>query len=105
MSTSKTHTTIKNFGNTSGASIIITLADAYKHKKLKKGDLIALVGFGGGLSYGATLLTWVKWMYKRSQENNSLNWINKIGYDWIKKYCRKFFILTFIQKKCAYEKT
>jgi 3-oxoacyl-[acyl-carrier-protein] synthase-3 len=60
MSANKTHTTIRNFGNTSGASIIITLADAYKNKKLKKGDLIALVGFGGGLSYGATLLTWVK---------------------------------------------
>lgn len=60
MSPSKTHTTIKHFGNTSGASIIITLADAYKNKKLRKGDLIALVGFGGGLSYGATLLTWVK---------------------------------------------
>jgi len=56
----KTHTTIKHFGNTSGASIVITLADAYEKKLIKKGDLIALVGFGGGLSYGATLLTWVK---------------------------------------------
>jgi 3-oxoacyl-[acyl-carrier-protein] synthase III len=56
----KTHTTIKYFGNTSGASIVITLADAYEKKLIKKGDLIALVGFGGGLSYGATLLTWVK---------------------------------------------
>ncbi len=56
----KTHTTIKHLGNTSGASIVITLADAYEKKLIKKGDLIALVGFGGGLSYGATLLTWVK---------------------------------------------
>ena len=56
----KTHTTIKHFGNTSGASIVITLADAYEKKLINKGDLIALVGFGGGLSYGATLLTWVK---------------------------------------------
>lgn len=56
----KTHTTIKNFGNTSGASIVITLADAYEKKLIKKGDLIGLVGFGGGLSYGATLLKWAK---------------------------------------------
>ena len=56
----KTHTTIKHFGNTSGASIVITLADAYEKKLINKDDLIALVGFGGGLSYGATLLTWVK---------------------------------------------
>ena len=60
MNEDKTHTTIKHFGNTSGASIVITLADAYEKKLIKKGDLIALVGFGGGLSYGATLLTWVK---------------------------------------------
>jgi 3-oxoacyl-[acyl-carrier-protein] synthase III len=57
---SKTHTTIETFGNTSGASIVITLADAYEKRLLKQGQLIALVGFGGGLSYGATLLTWSK---------------------------------------------
>ena len=39
---------------------VITLADAYEKKLLKKGDLIGLVGFGGGLSYGATLLKWAK---------------------------------------------
>ena len=57
---SKTHTTIETYGNTSGASIVITLADAYEKHKLKQGDLIVLVGFGGGLSYGSTLLTWSK---------------------------------------------
>jgi 3-oxoacyl-[acyl-carrier-protein] synthase-3 len=55
---SKTHTTIKSYGNTSGASIPITLVDAYKNGKVKKGDLICFVGFGGGLSYGSTLLKW-----------------------------------------------
>jgi 3-oxoacyl-[acyl-carrier-protein] synthase-3 len=57
---SKTHTTIEQYGNTSGASIPITLSEAYHAGKIKKGDLIALVGFGGGLSYGATLLKWQK---------------------------------------------
>jgi 3-oxoacyl-[acyl-carrier-protein] synthase III len=60
ISEEKTHTTIQHYGNTSGASIVITLADAYEKNRLKKGDLIALVGFGGGLSYGATLLKWAK---------------------------------------------
>jgi 3-oxoacyl-[acyl-carrier-protein] synthase-3 len=60
LSENKTHTTIKKYGNTSGASIVITLADAYEKRLLKKGDLIGLVGFGGGLSYGATLLKWAK---------------------------------------------
>lgn len=53
-----THTTIEKFANTSGASIPITLASAVDKKMFKKGDLICLVGFGGGLSYGANLLRW-----------------------------------------------
>jgi len=56
----KTHTTIEQYGNTSGASIPITLVDAYQNGKLNDGDLICLVGFGGGLSYGSTLLRWGK---------------------------------------------
>lgn len=60
MNISKTHITIEKYANTSGASIPITLVDAYKRNLLKKGDLIALVGFGGGLSYGSTLLRWNK---------------------------------------------
>ncbi|MCF7945119.1 MAG: ketoacyl-ACP synthase III [Spirochaetia bacterium] len=54
----KTYTTIKKYANTSGASIIITLAEAASKGLLKKGDKIVLVGFGGGLSYGAMLLEW-----------------------------------------------
>ena len=54
----KTYTTIEKYGNTSGASIIITLAEANKKGMIKKGDIISLVGFGGGLSYGAILLEW-----------------------------------------------
>lgn len=53
-----THTTIEKFANTSGASIPITLASAEEKKLFKRGDLICLVGFGGGLSYGANLLRW-----------------------------------------------
>lgn len=54
----KTYTTIAQYANTSGASVIITLAEAAKKGLLKKGDKIALVGFGGGLSYGAVFLEW-----------------------------------------------
>jgi 3-oxoacyl-[acyl-carrier-protein] synthase-3 len=54
----KTYTTIDKYANTSGASIIITLAEAAKKGMIKKGDKIVLVGFGGGLSYGAMLLEW-----------------------------------------------
>lgn len=56
----KTYSTIEKYGNTSGASIPITLSEAHKKGLFKKGDLIALVGFGGGLSWGALLLRWTK---------------------------------------------
>jgi len=54
----KTYTTIAQYANTSGASVIITLAEAAMKGLLKRGDKIVLVGFGGGLSYGAMLLEW-----------------------------------------------
>ena len=56
----KTYTTIDKYGNTSGASVPITLAEAYKNGLFKKGDLITLIGFGGGLSWGSVLLKWIK---------------------------------------------
>lgn len=45
-------------GNTVSASIPIALKDATDQKRLKKGDLIMLVGFGVGLSWGGCLVEW-----------------------------------------------
>lgn len=52
----KFYTNLDRFGNTSAASIPLALACAYEDGKVKKGDLVILVGFGGGLTYGAVLL-------------------------------------------------
>ena len=49
---------LKNIGNTVSASIPIALEDANTQGRLKNGDKIMLVGFGVGLSWGATLITW-----------------------------------------------
>ncbi|MGL5057393.1 MAG: 3-oxoacyl-[acyl-carrier-protein] synthase III C-terminal domain-containing protein, partial [Fusobacteriaceae bacterium] len=54
----KTYTTIEKYGNTSGASVIVTLAEANKKGLLKSGDKIGLIAFGGGLSCGAVYLIW-----------------------------------------------
>lgn len=56
----KIYTTIKKYGNISSASIPVALADAYQEKCLEKGDYLVFVGFGGGLTWGATLLRWSK---------------------------------------------
>jgi 3-oxoacyl-[acyl-carrier-protein] synthase-3 len=49
---------LKNTGNTVSASIPVALKDAETQGRLIKGDRIMLVGFGVGLSHGATIMTW-----------------------------------------------
>jgi 3-oxoacyl-[acyl-carrier-protein] synthase-3 len=46
---------LQRYGNTAGASVIIALDEAIRLGKVSKGDLIVLVAFGGGLSWGAIL--------------------------------------------------
>jgi 3-oxoacyl-[acyl-carrier-protein] synthase-3 len=49
---------IEEYANTSAASIPIALDELNRGGKLKKGDLILTVGFGGGLTFGANLIIW-----------------------------------------------
>ena len=49
---------IESTGNTSAASIPIALDEMNRAGLLKNGDKIAMVGFGGGLTYGAAYLEW-----------------------------------------------
>ncbi|GLO65651.1 MULTISPECIES: beta-ketoacyl-ACP synthase III [Oceanobacillus] len=51
---------IEKFGNNSSASIPMALSEAVKEGKIKDNDLIVLVGFGGGLTWGAVALRWGK---------------------------------------------
>ncbi|MCB0349160.1 MAG: ketoacyl-ACP synthase III [Bdellovibrionales bacterium] len=51
----KSHHTIQKYGNTTMASIPITLDEAVTTNKIKRGDLIAFVGFGAGFTWGAGL--------------------------------------------------
>jgi 3-oxoacyl-[acyl-carrier-protein] synthase III len=45
-------------GNTSAASIPLALDDLYTSGRLAPGDLLALVGFGAGLTWGAAVVRW-----------------------------------------------
>lgn len=51
---------VNKYGNTSAASIPIALSEDVRTGKIKDGDLIVLVGFGGGLTWGAMTLRWGK---------------------------------------------
>ena len=48
------------FGNTSAASIPLALDEMVRKKIIHDGDRIIMVGFGGGLTWGAILLNWTR---------------------------------------------
>jgi 3-oxoacyl-[acyl-carrier-protein] synthase-3 len=54
----RTLTSMQWFGNTSSASIPLALAPAIADGRIKRGDLVLLYGFGGGLVEAGLLLRW-----------------------------------------------
>lgn len=49
---------IGQYGNTSSASIPIALSEAIREGRVKKGQLVVLVAFGAGLSWGSAAFVW-----------------------------------------------
>ncbi len=49
---------IQEYGNTSSASIPILLREMQEQNMLHPGDRLVLAGFGGGLTWGAVIVTW-----------------------------------------------
>jgi 3-oxoacyl-[acyl-carrier-protein] synthase-3 len=58
ISKEKVYTCVQKYGNISSASIPVALDEIVKACKIKKGDNIVLVGFGGGLTWAATIVKW-----------------------------------------------
>ncbi|HHV65694.1 MAG TPA: ketoacyl-ACP synthase III [Peptococcaceae bacterium] len=56
----KFYVNLGHYGNTSGASIPIALDEMAEKGLINPGDLLIIVGFGAGLTYGAQLLRWTK---------------------------------------------
>jgi 3-oxoacyl-[acyl-carrier-protein] synthase-3 len=54
----KVVTNIVRFGNTSAASVPLALDEAVRTGKVREGDLIILVAFGGGLTWGSAVVRW-----------------------------------------------
>lgn len=50
---------IDRYGNTSAASIPVALDEALSAGRIRAGDTVLLVAFGGGLTWGAAVLRWV----------------------------------------------
>ena len=49
---------VDRYGNTSAASVAIALDEAVSQGRIKRGDLVLLVVFGAGLTWGAALIEW-----------------------------------------------
>ena len=54
----KAFVNIDKYGNTSSASVPIAIDEARKEGRLRKGDIVMLVAFGGGLTWGSSLIRW-----------------------------------------------
>ena len=54
----KTFINLQKYGNTAGASVPIALSEAVSEGKIKSGDLVVTVAFGGGLAWGANAMIW-----------------------------------------------
>ncbi|HVF10078.1 MAG TPA: beta-ketoacyl-ACP synthase III [Abditibacteriaceae bacterium] len=50
---------VDKYGNTSAASIPIALCEARAQGRIKHGDTVVTVGFGGGLTWASTVMRWV----------------------------------------------
>lgn len=49
---------VERYGNTSCGSVPIALSEACQQDRIHDGDLVVLVGFGGGLSWGSAAIRW-----------------------------------------------
>jgi 3-oxoacyl-[acyl-carrier-protein] synthase-3 len=49
----KAYTNLHKYGNMAGASIPVAVDEGIRENKIKRGDLVVTVGFGGGLAWGA----------------------------------------------------
>ncbi|HUB06734.1 MAG TPA: beta-ketoacyl-ACP synthase III [Myxococcales bacterium] len=55
---SKCWINLDKYGNTSSASLPMTLDEANRAKRLKSGDLIAMMAIGAGMAWGSALVRW-----------------------------------------------
>ena len=58
LSDDKVYNNIMSYGNTTAASIIIALTEAWEKGKIKENDLVVLAAFGAGFTWGSVLIRW-----------------------------------------------
>ncbi len=54
----KVYLTVERYGNISSSTVPIALDEAVRDGTIEKGDLVVLTAFGGGLTWGSSLIRW-----------------------------------------------
>ena len=58
ISRDKMFVNLDRYGNTSAAAVAIALDEANRSGRIKRGDYVLMVVFGGGLTWASTILEW-----------------------------------------------
>lgn len=58
LSHDQVHSNIHKYGNTTAASVIIALTEAWEQGKIKEDDLVVLAAFGSGFTWGSVIIRW-----------------------------------------------
>ena len=56
----KVFANVDRYGNTSAGSIPICLDEGWRQGRIGPGDIVLMVGFGGGLAWGSCVMEWTK---------------------------------------------
>ena len=72
ISAEKYRSNIEHFGNTSSASIPILLDELNRAGEFKKGQVLALTAFGGGLTTGACVIKWTNETKPKGNDQNDI---------------------------------
>jgi 3-oxoacyl-[acyl-carrier-protein] synthase-3 len=56
----KVFSNVDRYGNTSAGSIPLCLDEAWRQGRIRPGDIVLMVGFGGGLAWGSCVMEWTK---------------------------------------------
>lgn len=70
----KVFVNVDRYGNTSSASVPIAVCEAVAEGRLRPGEHVALVGFGAGLTWGATVIQWAFEPQEWPAWRRSLQW-------------------------------